>query len=129
MAIRASLAPYDMAKFFQCSDCERAFDRLAKLNLHLLTHTNERPFKCLYKGCECTFNRKQYLKTHELSHTDNPKPFRCTHCRKGFATDSSRKRHENKLHGIQPAISIEQDEMECELCGIVLKRRSMCQSQ
>lgn len=102
------------------------FDRKAKLNLHILIHTKERPFKCTFSDCSCSFNRKHHLELHQLVHTSSPKPFTCSQCNKNFVTSSTLKRHELKIHPtVEECNKLQSDQMECNLCSAILKKRSM----
>src|SRR6266566_5631649 len=49
--------PSDL-KTIQCTypNCDRLFNRPARLTAHLRSHTNDRAFKCTYPGC-----KKDYL--------------------------------------------------------------------
>ena len=87
-----------MPRIFSCPDCERVFDRSAKLSLHQLIHSQNRPFICGFAGCGKAFNRAHHLKQHELQHSSDPRPFKCTFCGKGFATSTLAKRHVKNLH-------------------------------
>ena len=45
-----------------CGVCGKRFAAPAWLQRHMLTHTGERPFHCMY--CQNSFNRKSNLKQH-----------------------------------------------------------------
>ncbi|KAI8611366.1 hypothetical protein BC830DRAFT_1141495 [Chytriomyces sp. MP71] len=65
---------------FVCSVCSKAFPKYAKLKLHEMSHTGEKPFKCQFTGCEKTYARKNHLDVHVLSHETSieaRKPFKC----------------------------------------------------
>lgn len=49
-------------KHFNCQECGKAFPRRARLQIHLRTHTGERPFACLY--CQMTFKKNHHAKRH-----------------------------------------------------------------
>ncbi|KAI9334919.1 hypothetical protein BDR26DRAFT_839637 [Obelidium mucronatum] len=68
-------------KGFICSFCNKSFVKNAKLKLHLLSHTGEKPFKCTHSGCNKAYSRKNHLDVHMLSHggsIEARKPFKCT---------------------------------------------------
>ncbi|WAR18151.1 ZN658-like protein [Mya arenaria] len=50
---------------YQCHVCKKTFKFPSWLELHVRSHTGERPFKC--KICGNGFNRKSHLKGHMLS--------------------------------------------------------------
>lgn len=70
-------------KRFTCEQCDKAFPDNKKLKQHVISHSEERPFKCSEVGCSSTFKRACTLKTHRLLHTGE-KQFICTICSKGF---------------------------------------------
>lgn len=53
-------------KQFNCRFCNYASSRKYNLQLHLYTHTGEKPFKC--NLCETNFIQKSNLKTHIWKH-------------------------------------------------------------
>lgn len=52
------------------------FSQSSNLNKHYLTHTNEKPFKCLWPNCNKCFKQSSNLNKHRLVHTGE-KPFAC----------------------------------------------------
>jgi len=47
-----------------CQYCAKAFNRPNRLASHMLTHTNERPFKCEVPGCEKAYVTAAHLYRH-----------------------------------------------------------------
>ncbi|KAK6999781.1 zinc finger protein 665 [Biomphalaria glabrata] len=70
--------------------CGRSFAGRSKLELHIRSHTDERPFIC--DKCGNGFRGNQELKAHRLTHTTE-KPHQCLKCDKTFKLLSSLKRH------------------------------------
>ena len=55
-------------EIFKCKfeGCIKDFTNPALLRSHMRTHTNERPFSCLY--CNCNFKAKFHMETHSRRH-------------------------------------------------------------
>ncbi|KAH9519437.1 hypothetical protein Btru_002625 [Bulinus truncatus] len=70
--------------------CHKSFTGRSKLELHIRSHTDERPFIC--DKCGNGFRGSQELRAHRLTHTSE-KPHHCVKCDKSFKLLSSLKRH------------------------------------
>lgn len=82
-------------------------------NHHLLTHSDERNYKCPY--CPKTFKTSVQLSGHKNSHT---KPFSCTECNRPFgslyAVRSHMESHKRPNHNLKYC---------CDICGAKYARR------
>ena len=61
---------------YRCLDCLRTFPYRSRLNEHLITHSNQRPFECLI--CQKRFKTRWSCKEHELIHF--PPQLECDYC-------------------------------------------------
>ncbi|KAI3336372.1 hypothetical protein HD806DRAFT_473468 [Xylariaceae sp. AK1471] len=89
--------PSDL-KTIKCTypDCDKTFNRPARLAAHLRSHNNERPFKCPYPECDKDYMEEKHLKQHiKGSHTVE-RDHTCTHegCGKKFMTATRLRRHQ-----------------------------------
>uniref|UniRef100_A0A672ZF05 C2H2-type domain-containing protein n=1 Tax=Sphaeramia orbicularis TaxID=375764 RepID=A0A672ZF05_9TELE len=73
-------------KPFRCSLCHKCFVHRCNLRRHMKIHSEERPFDCSL--CGKTFTSNSVLTSHMRIHTGE-KPFTCVVCQKGF----TRKQH------------------------------------
>ncbi|CAM1304759.1 Uncharacterised protein at_DN0253 [Pycnogonum litorale] len=93
-------------KPYPCSICGRHFSQKTSLTRHMRSHTGERPYPC--DMCGKRFSDKERVKIHMRSHTGE-KPFPCNVCGKHFSQKSTVKRHMSVHTGERP--------FKCETCG------------
>ena len=75
----------------QCKFCLKVFSRTWTLNVHMRTHTGERPYRCLV--CDKAFSDKSNMRQHTLIHTEKSKQFKCPSCHQTFAQKRYMKKH------------------------------------
>ena len=105
---RTSVSSSRRPKKYLCEydDCGKAFDRPARLQIHIRSHTNERPFACEEPGCGKTFPRAEHLKRHTIDRHSDEREYACTYslpgtdgdaapvqCDKNFTTATRLRRH------------------------------------
>ncbi|XP_028128754.2 zinc finger protein 91-like [Diabrotica virgifera virgifera] len=76
---------------YVCSFCDKKFKKKPYLNMHLRTHTGERPHKCHL--CDQTFSQRSPLTIHLRKHVGE-RPYPCRKCQKGWFTKTTRDYHE-----------------------------------
>ena len=96
-------------KTFVCELCAKAFVTRGKLNVHFKqVHTDERPHKCKFEGCNESFIMGFKLTMHERVHTGE-RPFQCDTCEASFKRSDTLKKHIMIHTGEKPYI--------CPHCG------------
>ena len=60
-----------------CAVCRASFSKVGNLNVHVLIHSDEKPYKCVH--CERGFSHQSTLKSHVLIHSGQ-KPQSCGRC-------------------------------------------------
>ncbi|KAJ3238172.1 hypothetical protein HDU81_008319 [Chytriomyces hyalinus] len=49
---------------YQCEVCAKLFQRKHHLVSHLVSHTDDKPFRCAIPGCDASFRRTQDMRRH-----------------------------------------------------------------
>lgn len=111
--------------------CDKAFDRPARLEIHLRSHTNERPYACTEDGCDKTFLRSEHLKAHVKSKHNDDRDYVCSYsigtnddgcfveCGKTFHTGTRLRRH--------IAAHEEKEQTKCQECGKIFRKQETLQ--
>ncbi|KAK7930370.1 hypothetical protein WMY93_006765 [Mugilogobius chulae] len=77
-------------KPYRCSVCEKCFGLKSTLNTHMRTHSGEKAFKCTL--CEKTFTQKVNLQMHQRRHVGHTH-FTCLVCERSFLTNADLQSH------------------------------------
>lgn len=80
---------------YTCNWCNKQFDAVSKLNMHIVKHTRERNFHCMI--CGGHFVTKAALTYHTRIHTGE-KPYPCDLCKESFLSASRRMEHKRRKH-------------------------------
>ena len=81
----------------ECPTCHTFCRHASYLNLHMRTHSNERPDIC--EKCHLSFKTPANLWRHQTQHKEGEQlKFKCEHCPAIFPTENSLKRHKGHRH-------------------------------
>ena len=100
-------------KPYQCQYCGERFSVNSNLRTHIRTHTGEKPYQCQY--CGERFNQNITLRTHIRTHTGE-KPYQCQYCGERFNQNSNLQTHIRTHTGEKP--------YQCQYCGERFKYKS-----
>ncbi|XP_029308279.1 zinc finger protein 574 isoform X2 [Cottoperca gobio] len=98
---------------FRCQICQKDFAYNSTFNVHMRTHTDERPFEC--NTCGKRFRQLPHLQDHERIHS-GLRPFCCWICGKSFSVAARLTEHARTHSGEKP--------YPCPHCPAAFRSRS-----
>ena len=101
--------------FYKCPNCNRSYSSVTRYEVHLRTHTGEKPFECAI--CKKKFNEKGNLKAHVRIHTGE-RPFVCKYpgCKMAFKTKGQLNDHQNRHSNLR--------QFKCDICSSAFNRKT-----
>ena len=93
--LQRHLITHSNEKSFKCDECKRRFGLKEILLQHKQIHSKQMPFKCDVIGCEKRFKLKVYLCNHKIRIHSGIKRYKCFHnyCDKCFVNPFELKSH------------------------------------
>nr|XP_040237108.2 zinc finger protein 1 homolog [Anopheles coluzzii] len=104
--LQMHLRTHSGEKPYACNLCPRRFAQKHNLAIHLRTHTGERPYQC--EICSKQFSALGNFQAHKKIHT-NERDHVCPSCNKGFITSGDLTRHMISHSGIK--------NYHCDICA------------
>ena len=113
-------------RMFACSvqGCAKFFSKRSRLNVHMLSHTGERPFEC--DECDASYTRQSHLKRH-VDNKHKGIRFPCpSGCPANFFSQEAAKKHDKVAHRQSGPDGGESESVryKCEKCARTFAKRA-----
>nr|XP_011750014.1 zinc finger protein 584 isoform X1 [Macaca nemestrina] len=99
-------------KLFKCSDCGKVFSKAFTLLDHLITHAEDRPFRCP-AGRSASKEKSAHINPRKIRPGETAHV--CNECGKAFCYPSKLRKHQKVHTGIKP--------FKCSDCGKTFNRK------
>ncbi|CAH2062987.1 unnamed protein product, partial [Iphiclides podalirius] len=104
--------------------CDSKFNRPYRLEQHLLSHLNIKPFPCPWEKCQKGYSNKSHLNRHISSAHENVSTnivYRCSQCLKRYSNRQNLKKHIKLKHVIN-------NTFVCDICNVQCKKKHQLNS-
>lgn len=108
---KSALSKGKRTRDLQCNTCGMNLASTASLQIHMRSHTGEKPFHCI--ECKKSFTSAHYLKQHTEFHRMT-KEYECNVCHKKYQNTASLSQHKELHNNLK---------FECEVCKKLFSAR------
>ena len=103
-----------------CEQCKKSYNSKHDLDMHLLSHANERPFACM--ECDHAAKTKSNLRVHIASKHSTARPHKCCECDATFKTRHAHNYHKISKHTVSKHTDVKL--FQCDKCAHTFKALS-----